>query len=100
MTDHIAEAKTIQEKKWIAFAKRVTAHIANYVIPQYGDEGEEPAKDYDLRDCIKQAEKYLARVGRGQRPGEERRDLYKSVHWIQKAEDRMRRAEADYDGSY
>jgi HEPN domain-containing protein len=100
MTDHIAEAKTVQEKKWIAFAKRVTEHIKSYVIPQYGDEGEEPAQEYDAADCVKQAQRYLARFGKSQRPGEELRDLYKSAHWIQKAEDRLRRAEDNFDGMY
>ncbi|TIX28795.1 hypothetical protein [Mesorhizobium sp.] len=78
-----------QESKWTAFAAKVAAHIRDYVIPQYGDEGEEPAQEYDARDCVEQSKRYLARFGKSQRPGEEHRDLLKAAHWIQKAFDRL-----------
>lgn len=82
--------ESIQVQKWIRFAKAVTAHIVNYVIPQYGDEGDgEPAEDYDARDCVEQSKRYLARFGKSQRKGEELRDLHKAAHWIQKAADRL-----------
>lgn len=74
-----------QLEKWKEFDAHVSAHITEYVVPQYGDDGEDPATEYDAGDCIKQAQKYLARFGRSSRPGEETRDLAKAAHWIQKA---------------
>lgn len=78
-----------QGDKWDRFAAKVADHIQNYVIPQYGDEGNEPAVEYDARDCVEQAKRYLARFGRSQRQGEELRDMLKAAHWIQKAADRL-----------
>ncbi|MGD9868944.1 MAG: hypothetical protein AB7U38_13170 [Hyphomicrobiales bacterium] len=78
-----------QAEKWRAFAAQVEAHIDNYVVPQYGDEGEDLASDYSAAACVEQAKKYLARFGRNSRPGEERRDLLKVAHYVQKAADRI-----------
>lgn len=80
---------SIQVEKWKRFAAAVADHIANYVIPQYGDEDAEPAQEYTAEDCVKQAKRYLARFGTSQRPGEELRDMHKAAHWIQKAADRI-----------
>jgi hypothetical protein len=80
---------SIQKQKWETFSESVAEHIENYVVPQYGDEGEEPAKEYDLDDCVKQAQRYLARVKTNQRPEGLERDLRKAAHWIQKAWDRL-----------
>jgi hypothetical protein len=80
---------SMQEKKWATFSCMVFDHIERYVIPQYGDEGEEPAAEYTFEDCIKQAQRYLARAGRSSREGEDVRDLLKAAHWIQKAHDRL-----------
>lgn len=80
---------TVQTRKWAKFASDVGNHILKYVIPQYGDEGAEPATEYTFDDCIKQAQRYLARAGRSSRPGEEKRDMLKAAHWIQKAYDRL-----------
>lgn len=77
-----------QLAKWSKFSSRVLKHIAEYVIPQYGDEND-PAEEYSAEDCIKQAQKYLARFGRSSRPGEEIRDLCKAAHYIQKAADKI-----------
>lgn len=71
--------------KWVDFSTRVVDHIENYVIPQYGDDGEAPDKNYSESDCIKQAERYIARHGKNSRPGQESMDLFKAVHWIQMA---------------
>lgn len=78
-----------QAEKWRAFAKRVDDHIEGYVVPQYGDEGEDLATEYTAEACVDQAKKYLARFGRSSRPGEELRDLLKAAHYIQKAADRV-----------
>lgn len=89
----------VQVRKWIRFAKQVTSHIKNYVIPQYGDEDNEPAQEYDFMDCVKQAKRYLARADTSQRVGEELRDLHKAAHWIQKAADRLERRQLDAEKS-
>jgi hypothetical protein len=75
--------------KWIHFSRMVEDHIEGYVIPQYGDDGEAPDKNYTEADCIKQAERYLARHGRNSRPGQATLDLLKATHWIQMAFDRQ-----------
>lgn len=72
-------------EKWLDFAVRVKEHINDYVVPQYGDDGEAPDKEYSARDCVKQAERYLARHGKNSRPGQESLDMLKAAHWIQMA---------------
>lgn len=79
----------IQEQKWRRFAESVAEHIRNYVVPQYGDEDTEPAQEYDFLDCIKQAQRYLARAKTNQRPEGLERDMRKAAHWIQKAWNRL-----------
>lgn len=76
---------TKQLDRWKTFSYAVYEHIVNYVIPQYGDEGEDLATDYTIEDCIKQVEKYTKRFGRSSRPGERQRDLIKMAHYTQKA---------------
>lgn len=78
-----------QVERWRNFSVAVEDHIENYVVPQYGDEGEEPAKEYDFDDCIKQSQRYLARAKTNQRPEGLERDMRKAAHWIQKAWDRI-----------
>jgi len=78
-----------QAERWLNFARAVTDHIEGYVIPQYGDEGDEPAAEYDFADCVKQAQRYLARAKTNQRPEGLERDMRKAAHWIQKAWDRL-----------
>lgn len=80
-----------QVQLWREFAALVEDHIVNYVIPQYGDEEEDLATAYTLEDCVKQSSKYLARVGRSSRPGEEARDLLKTAHYVQKAHLRVKK---------
>jgi len=72
-------------EQWDKFADEVHIHINDYVVPQYGDINEELAKDWNSADCVKQAQTYLARFGRSSRKGEERLDLIKAAHWVQKA---------------
>ncbi len=63
-------------------AEETLEHIRNYVLPQYGDYGADPAAEYTVEDCVKQANRYLARHGKSSRPGEERRDMHKAIHWL------------------
>lgn len=74
-----------QIKMWGDFSEWVKRHITEYVVPQYGDEGEDLATEYTATACVDQAKKYLARFGKSSRPGEEKRDLIKAAHYIQKA---------------
>lgn len=89
-SDLIDEAPvSMQVQRWRAFSAAVEKHITEYVIPQYGDEGTEPAKEYDIDDCVKQAQRYLARVKTSQREGEQSRDMIKAAHWVQKVWSRL-----------
>jgi TPR repeat protein len=83
-----------QVQRWRDFSAAVEEHITNYVIPQYGDEGDEPAAEYDFEDCIKQAQRYLARAKTNQRPEGLERDMRKAAHWIQKAHNRLHKGDA------
>lgn len=81
--------ESMQVIRWRTFSKAVVDHLVNYVIPQYGDEDNEPASEYDFEDCVKQAQRYLARAKTNQRPEGLERDMRKAAHWIQKAWDRV-----------
>jgi hypothetical protein len=70
---------------WWQFGSAVENHIENYVIPQYGDVDSDKAHEYDPKDCIKQAEKYLARHGKNVREGQEELDLLKAADYIMMA---------------
>lgn len=72
-------------RMWNVFARDVLQHIELYTVPQYGDAGEDIASEYTRQHCLDQVKKYLARAGRGARPGEERRDLLKMAHYLQLA---------------
>lgn len=87
------EDTPMQVKRWREFSDAVEEHLLNYVIPQYGDEDEEPAKEYDFEDCIKQAQRYLARAKTNQRPEGLERDMRKAAHWIQKAWHRLNKGQ-------
>lgn len=64
-------------------------HVENYTVPQYGDKGKDQVSDYSAEDCVKQANKYLSRFGKNQRPGQEDLDLLKAGHYIQLALEKM-----------
>ena len=72
---------------WMRFAEQVKKHIDTYTVPQYGDEGADLASSYTAADCVKQANKYLARFGKNSREGQERLDLKKAAHYLQMAHD-------------
>lgn len=72
-------------EQWDAFAAEVRNHIENYAVPQYGDIDTELAKDWESPACVHQAQTYLARFGRSVRQDEEKLDMLKTAHWVQKA---------------
>lgn len=76
---------SLQEQNWDLFSRRMGKHIKEYVLPQYGDEGEDMASEYTVEDCVTQVKKYMGRFGRNARPGQEELDLLKAAHYLQKA---------------
>lgn len=78
-----------QIQRWREFSAAVEKHIIEYVIPQYGDEDVEPAKDYNIEDCLKQVNRYMSRVKTSSRPAEVPRDMLKGAHWTQKLWSRL-----------
>jgi hypothetical protein len=68
---------------WSQFSEQVLNHIEEYVVPQYGDEGEDECATYSVEDCIKQIKKYAARNGRNSRVGQDLVDLLKIAHYAQ-----------------
>lgn len=82
-------SRSEKTKLWENFSNHVIAHIEEYVVPQYGDEGDDPAATYSFEDCIKQAQRYLARAMTNARPEGLERDMRKVAHWTQMAWDRI-----------
>jgi len=74
---------------WIEFGREVLKHIETYTVPQYGDKGEDLASEYCAEYCLQQVKKYMARYGRNERIGQEKRDLLKMAHYIQMAWEAM-----------
>jgi hypothetical protein len=76
---------SIRNNEWVDFSFLVKNHINNYTIPQYGDRGEDIASDYDVKDCLRSINKYLARQGKNSRPDQDKLDLIKIAHYAQMA---------------
>jgi hypothetical protein len=76
-------------ENWLKFSAEVLDHIETYVCKQYGDatDGNPSGNAWamDFAECVKNAQKYLVRVGKNARPGQDRLDLLKAVHYIQMA---------------
>lgn len=76
-----------KSKQWKKFSKKVKSHIDEYVVPQYGDTGEDECSDYSVDDLVKQIKKYSARAGKNSRQGQDQLDLLKIAHYAQMAHD-------------
>lgn len=74
---------SIKGNDWTRFNTEVYNHIQTYVIPQYGDKGEDECADYTVEDLVKQIKKYAARQGKNSRPGQDKLDLIKIAHYAQ-----------------
>lgn len=74
---------SLKGEDWLDFSNKVYSHIADYVIPQYGDKGEDECADYTTEDLVKQIKKYTARQGKNSRPGQDKIDLLKIAHYAQ-----------------
>lgn len=77
-------------KDWVAFSNEVLQHIEDYTVPQYKDKGEDQCStEFTNADFITQMRKYLNRVGRNARPGQDRLDMLKICHYAQMLADRL-----------
>lgn len=88
----IRDKKEISAKAldWLSFSDSVFYHIENYVIPQYGDKGEDQVSSLDASDCIKAIQKYCFRFGKNARPGQQKLDLMKIAHYAQLCAERLK----------
>lgn len=82
---------------WLNFSTVVVSHIKNYVIPQYGDRGEDPANGYTVSDCMTQIRRYTLRQGRNARPGQDELDLIKIAHYAQLAWYKLQEAKNEHN---
>ena len=67
-------------------------HIENYVIPQYGDKYEDPMSNWTVEQIAGQAEKYLKRIGKNSRDGQDKLDMLKLAHCSQMIYDKIKEA--------
>lgn len=79
---------SVRGQNWLDFAFKVLDHIEKYTVPQYGDKGEDQVTNYDSYDCIKQVQKYAARMGRNAREGQDLLDMIKMAHYTQLAHEK------------
>ena len=70
-------------KDWINFAQQVLCHIENYTVNQYGDKGIDQLTGTSIEMCLEHAKKYINRYGRNSREGQQERDFFKLVHYVQ-----------------
>jgi len=71
-----------KKSEWNEFSKRVSEHIENYVIPQYGDYPDQMLEDFDIQDYKSQLIRYHARIGTNARGNKESmRDCLKIAHY-------------------
>lgn len=69
-------------QQFAQFAERVTAHITDYAVPQYGDAPNDTASQWDEKHLYDQISKYAARGTTNARgKAEQLRDLYKIAHY-------------------
>jgi len=67
---------------WQDFAGMVDEHIEEYTVPQYGDYPEDQLMDFEVRDIIKNMQRYLNRFESGARGIDEtKRDCFKLAHY-------------------
>jgi len=89
------EPTLVKVVKWKLFSRTVSSHIIDYVVPQYGDTGNDECSDYTVEDIIKQIKKYAARNGKNSRVGQEKLDLIKIAHYAQMAYELIETQEED-----
>ncbi len=91
--DIIKESRcSTKTNEWRNFAFIVNNHIENYVIPQYGDKYEDPMSNWTVEQIAGQAEKYLKRIGKNSRDGQDKLDMLKLAHCSQMIYDKIKEA--------
>ena len=69
-------------EQWRNFNLRVSYHIEDYVVPQYGDFPDKMIDEWCQDDIKSQMERYVKRIGSGARGKEEAmRDCFKMAHY-------------------
>jgi len=73
---------SIRGQEWMDFALLVLDHIEKYTVPQYGDKGQDRAKEYTLDIIAEHLGRYKDRMGSGARgKTEAKRDMIKIAHY-------------------
>ncbi|NPB00315.1 MAG: hypothetical protein GXO10_02975 [Crenarchaeota archaeon] len=73
---------SIRLNMWKKFSDKVSDHIENYTVKQYGDYPDQLAK-YSIEDILLQINRYLNRVTTNSRGEKESiRDCYKMAHYV------------------
>jgi len=72
-----------KEQDWGMFSEVVQYHIRDYVIPQYGDKGDDLASEYTIEECRLNLHRYVARLGKNSRLGHDELDCIKIAHYAQ-----------------
>jgi hypothetical protein len=81
MFKHQTVAQTKRGAEWLRFSEKVLAHIENYTVPQYGDEGEDNIGTWTIRECINAVKKYCSRSGHNARANQDQLDMLKVAHY-------------------
>jgi len=72
-----------KEDDWNEFSAEVVTHIREYVIPQYGDKGDDLASEYSLEECRLNLYRYITRLGKNSREHHDAMDCLKIAHYAQ-----------------
>jgi hypothetical protein len=68
--------------QWFEFASKVSDHIEDYTVKQYGDMPNDQASEFTIRDIVQNMRRYLNRVESNARGHEEAvRDCMKLAHY-------------------
>lgn len=78
-----------KKKNWVKFSEKVERHIETYVVPQYGDDGDDIATEYTFEECILNLKRYIARAGKNSRAGQNELDMIKIAHYAQMAHNKI-----------
>lgn len=65
------------------FCNKVRRHIVDYTIKQYGDAPDDQVQGWSVETCEAQVHKYLNRIGKNVRDGQDEMDLFKAAHFNQ-----------------
>ena len=76
--------------QWVSFSSEVFTHIEEYVIPQYGDFGNDQATGFTSKDIKENLQRYVSRIGVNKRGKVEAiRDAIKIAHYACLLKDKL-----------